>query len=114
VSNKKEGVKEIQLFLSKVPSISTDELQGLIKKRPQIIDVRETDEYSKEHIPIAKNIPLHKLANYSGKQEQEMYVICQSGMRSKQATKLLRKMGYSAINIKGGMNHWSGPVKGGK
>jgi rhodanese-related sulfurtransferase len=35
-------------------------------------------------------------------------------VRSRQATKKLRKKGYDAINVRGGMNQWSGKVKGGK
>ena len=38
----------------------------------------------------------------------EVVVICQSGMRSKQASKLLRKQGFNKVtNVKGGMNAWS-------
>ncbi|MGO4076430.1 rhodanese-like domain-containing protein, partial [Staphylococcus aureus] len=38
---------------------------------------------------------------------EEIYVICQSGMRSMQAAKILKKQGFTHItNIKGGMNAW--------
>ncbi|HEM4491517.1 TPA: rhodanese-like domain-containing protein, partial [Streptococcus suis] len=37
-------------------------------------------------------------------------VICQSGMRSQRATEYLKSQGYQAINIKGGMNAWTGGI----
>ncbi|MCY8721486.1 rhodanese-like domain-containing protein, partial [Bacillus sp. S10C12M] len=39
--------------------------------------------------------------------DQEVFVICQSGMRSLKASKVLKKQGFKNItNIKGGMNTW--------
>lgn len=36
---------------------------------------------------------------------KEVIVICQSGMRSKQAAKVLKKLGFQqVINVSGGMN----------
>lgn len=42
------------------------------------------------HIKQAKNVPLTEIGRYSG-QDSKVYVICQSGMRSRQATKILNK-----------------------
>ncbi|MED1563912.1 rhodanese-like domain-containing protein, partial [Alkalihalobacillus alcalophilus] len=40
--------------------------------------------------------------------EKEVVVICQSGMRSNKASKVLRKMGFKKItNVKGGMSAWN-------
>lgn len=47
-------------------------------------------------------------------QHQPVYVICQSGMRSKKAVRQLKKQGISAIHVKGGMHQWNGPIQGGK
>ena len=41
-------------------------------------------------------------------------MICQSGMRSRQAAKALLKKGYQVKNVSGGMNAWHGQIKGGK
>lgn len=39
-------------------------------------------------------------------------LICQSGMRSSKASKLLKKLGFKHItNVKGGMMDWNGPVE---
>ncbi len=39
-----------------------------------------------------------------------VYVICQSGARSKLAAKKLKHQGYNAINVQGGMNTWRGKI----
>lgn len=95
-------------------SINGSELQQKLTLNPEIIDVREKSEFQTGHIPGAKNIPLSKISAYSLKGDRPVYVICQSGLRSRQATKLLRKKGIQAFNVKGGMSRWSGTVRGGK
>ena len=64
-------------------------------------------------LEIHQNIPLNKIGQYREKHNSQIYVICQSGMRSKQATRILRKNGYDAVNISHGMNRWFGQTKGG-
>ncbi|GGC76800.1 rhodanese-like domain-containing protein [Enterococcus wangshanyuanii] len=95
-------------------SIDLSELQQKLDMKSEIIDVREKSKFQAGHIPGAKNIPLSKIGSYSLKSEQPIYVICQSGLRSRQATKILRKKGIQAFNVKGGMSRWSGAVRGGK
>lgn len=101
-------------FFKGTPSISTKELAEKLKDKNKLIDVRSRDEYRVGHIPRAENIELNKIANYKGKTDQPIYVICQSGARSSQAVRILQQKGYQAINVRGGMNQWNGPVKGGK
>ena len=51
--------------------------------------------------------PLNDLASKANQldKNKEVIVICQSGMRSKQATKVLKKLGFQhVINVSGGMN----------
>lgn len=101
------------MFLFKsVPSVSQEELKELLKKKVSIIDVREPHEYQMGHIPGAKNIPLATVGNYES--NEPVYVICQSGMRSKQGTSVLINKGIEAYNVKGGMMSWNGAVKGGR
>ncbi|MGG2027776.1 rhodanese-like domain-containing protein [Gottfriedia sp. S16(2024)] len=103
----------VQTFLpiKGVKQISTNELKNELKsKGKQFIDVRTSAEYKGRHIKEFKNIPLHLLKqniNHLSK-DQETIIICQSGMRSKKACKVLKKMGYTNItNVKGGMSTWS-------
>ena len=100
------------MFFKTVASISTSELEKITAEKPQIIDVREIHEFQGGHIPGAKNVPLGKIANHTPK--GKTYVICQSGMRSKKASKLLTKQGYDVVNVRGGMSSWAGATKGGK
>ncbi|MEY8445655.1 rhodanese-like domain-containing protein [Enterococcus ratti] len=97
-----------------IKSISTTELKGKLHASIQLIDVRTPAEYQQGHIKQAKNIPLQQIMSFKGKQEEPVYLICQSGMRSKQASKILKKMGYEVINVRGGMNQWIEPTIGGK
>ncbi len=101
-------------FLKGTPSISTDELQQRLKGSLVLLDVRTPGEFQAGHIARAKNVPLNKIDHYQQKTDVAIYVICQSGMRSKQAAQKLQKQGYRVINVKGGMNQWRGPVRGGK
>lgn len=102
------------MFLfSKVATITNKELLEKLASRPRMIDVREKHEFAAGHIPGAENIPLNKIKNYKKKETGKVYVICQSGMRSKQAVQTLKEKGYDAVNLKGGMLLWQGPTKGG-
>ncbi|EOH99289.1 hypothetical protein UAW_00439 [Enterococcus haemoperoxidus ATCC BAA-382] len=95
-------------------SVSTSELQQKLATKPEVIDVREKTEFASGHISGAKNIPLSKIGSYVNKDKEPVYVICQSGMRSRQAVKKLKAKGINAINVKGGMSAWRGEVRGGK
>ncbi|HLQ74405.1 MAG TPA: rhodanese-like domain-containing protein [Alloiococcus sp.] len=103
-------------LFSSVPSISTDNLQEKLAKDKHltILDVRTPNEYQGGHIAQAKNVPLDTIDRYDKKHNEEVYVVCHSGMRSKQASKKLADKGYNVINVKGGMSSWNGPVEGGK
>lgn len=99
-------------FFKKSPSISTKELALKLTSNLTLIDVRTPQEYQSGHIKQAKNVPLNEIARYSSK-EKAVYVICQSGMRSRQAAKLFKKKGYDVTNVKGGMSQWTGHTVGG-
>ena len=101
-------------LFNRIPSISTGELQQKLNKELILLDVRTPSEYRGGHIATAKNVPLNKIANYQQRQNEPVYVICQSGMRSKQAAKILKNKGYDVVNVTGGMNRWNGSIRGGK
>lgn len=100
-------------FLKGIPTISTNELSGRLSEDIKLLDVRSPAEYRSGHIAKAVNVPLNKIDTYNGK-EKQVYVICQSGMRSKKAAKALSKKGYEVTNVRGGMSQWNGKVRGGK
>lgn len=101
-------------FFSSIPSISTEELARKTDKSFILLDVRTPPEYRSGHIKNAKNIPVNKIESYEQDKNEEIYVICQSGVRSKQASRILKKKGYKVINVRGGMSRWNGPTRGGK
>lgn len=102
------------MFLfNRTPSVSTQELQGLLDKKVKVIDVREPGEFQMGHIPGAKNVPLGKIDRYD-QAEGPVYVICHSGMRSKQGASVLIEKGLEAYNVKGGMMSWTGATRKGK
>ncbi|MER2088698.1 MAG: rhodanese-like domain-containing protein [Sporosarcina sp.] len=95
-----------------VHSISTEDLKGMLKNKTiQFIDVRTPGEYRGRHIKEFKNIPLNTLKSrlISLDKSKETVVICQSGMRSSQAAKILKKSSFTDVsNVRGGMGTWRG------
>jgi rhodanese-related sulfurtransferase len=94
-----------------VRQITTTDLKAEINdKSKQFIDVRTPGEFRSNNIRGFKNIPLHQLAQKVNElsKDKEVVVICQSGMRSNKASKLLKKQGFKRVtNVKGGMSAWS-------
>jgi rhodanese-related sulfurtransferase len=81
----------------------------LKEKNIQFIDVRTPMEYNSNKIRQFKNIPLASLGQKHGdlSKDQEVVLICQSGMRSNKASKTLKKHGFKKVtNVKGGMSAW--------
>nr|WP_289038057.1 rhodanese-like domain-containing protein [uncultured Allobacillus sp.] len=93
-----------------ISNIDVNEAKKKMKdKKVQFIDVRTPGEYKANHAKPFKNYPLFSLKKdlSSLDQENEVVVICQSGMRSTKAAKLLKKNGFSHVyNVQGGMNRW--------
>ncbi|WP_456276241.1 rhodanese-like domain-containing protein [Bacillus sp. AK128] len=94
-----------------VRQISTTELKNELQdKNKQFIDVRTTTEFKGNHLTGFKNMPLHELSKQAIQllsKEKEVIVICQSGMRSQKASKVLKKLGFTNVtNVKGGMSAW--------
>jgi len=79
------------------------------QKNHMLIDVRTPNEFKSGHIPGAKNFPLNNLSDSLKKipQDKTVVVVCQSGNRSKSASKILTNAGYeNIINLKGGTMRW--------
>ncbi|MBU8567225.1 rhodanese-like domain-containing protein [Virgibacillus pantothenticus] len=93
-----------------ITQLTSQEVKKKLKdKQVQFIDVRTPQEYKSNHRKPFKNIPLHELAKRTGDldKQKEVVIICQSGMRSMRAAKMLKKQGFEKIiNVKGGMGAW--------
>jgi rhodanese-related sulfurtransferase len=77
-----------------------------------LLDVREDDEWEAGHIEGAVHVPLMQLPQRlqhdpgSLQPETPIVVVCKVGGRSAQATAWLRRQGYDAVNLTGGMLAW--------
>jgi rhodanese-related sulfurtransferase len=73
-----------------------------------VVDVREASEYRPGHVPGAANLPLSVLSARMTElpTDRPVYVICQSGGRSAQATALMRARGIDATSVTGGTGAW--------
>ena len=90
-------------------TITTDSLKEILNDKDKVfVDVRTPGEYKARNIRQFKNIPLGSDFSKLPK-DKEIVVICQSGMRSAQACKQLKKLGYEHVtNVRGGMSAWRG------
>ena len=96
----------------KFETIDTNRAVELINENAIIIDVREVEEYNREHIPNAINIPLSEIDTISYNKNDTIIVYCQSGMRSLEAVKILADMGYTSLyNLDGGLLNWGGSLE---
>lgn len=73
-----------------------------------LLDVRTPGEYSRGHIEGFRNIPVDELREHLEEIEKNkpVYVICQSGLRSYIATRILEGSGYEAYNFSGGFRFY--------
>lgn len=77
-----------------------------------VVDVRESDEWLKGHIPGARHIALaqlekriHEIEKFK---ERPLIVCCASGGRSSKACSVLQKAGFTKVfNLNGGMGAWA-------
>lgn len=91
-----------------------ENLQDLLDDGYTLVDVREIDEYNQGHIPNALNVPLSNIENddYGSLSKDEKYVvICRSGNRSKTASEILSKEGFTIVNLESGMSSWTGEIE---
>ena len=73
-----------------------------------LLDTRTVGEFSRGHIEGFQNIPVDELRERIGEIEsgKKVYVICQSGLRSYIATRILEGYGFEAYNFAGGFRFY--------
>jgi len=95
--------------IKKVSVSALKEIMSKKDKNNMYVDVREPNEYSSGKIKGFVNIPVMSITKQLKKfsSENHIYVICQSGSRSKAAARKLYKAGFKdATIVKGGMSQW--------
>lgn len=106
-------------MLSKLLGISAQEAAQKLEEGAVLVDVRTPGEWAQGRAPQALHLPLARLeADLSTlDRDRPVVAVCRSGNRSSVATRVLRKAGFEAYNLRGGMRAWQAaglPVKAGK
>lgn len=71
-----------------------------------MIDIRESDDYNKNHLSNTINIPFTKLLINMQEylQKDKAYVLlCEYGIKSKKTSIILNKNGFQTFSLKGGI-----------
>jgi rhodanese-related sulfurtransferase len=76
-----------------------------------VVDVRDTNEWSAGHIPGARSLPLDQLRadpDAALPRKDGIVFICAKGVRSLTAAKLAERLGYTTLySLDGGTNAWA-------
>lgn len=91
-----------QFYFEDIPMLSVD-------AEATLLDTRTPGEYARGHADGFINIPLDELRERIGEldNEKRIYVMCQSGLRSYLATRILSENGFDAYNFAGGYRLYS-------
>jgi len=82
-------------------------------KNIRVLDVRQPQEYAISRIPQSELIPLANLEVnlHTLNRDEEIVVMCRSGIRSAQAVKFLREAGFKKVkNLTGGILAWADEI----
>ncbi len=79
-----------------------------------LLDVRTATEFGAQHIPGSVLVPLHELEVRLPEVPNggvPLAVVCEKGLRSAAACRLLAEHGYEQLlNLEGGLDAWPGPL----
>jgi rhodanese-related sulfurtransferase len=92
-----------------ISDIEVDELAERLRAGARLVDVREPDEYERGHVPGALSIPLATVPDQLDvfrAADGPVYVICQTGGRSRRACEFVEASGIDAVNVEGGTRAW--------
>ncbi|WP_026537021.1 rhodanese-like domain-containing protein [Arthrobacter sp. 9MFCol3.1] len=95
-------------FRKPYKTVSVAGAKELLASGAILIDVRSAQEWRSGRAPQARYVPLEKLqAGTAGVQKtRPVIAMCQSGVRSASAARLLAGKGYEAYSLRGGMSAW--------
>ena len=86
-------------------------VQLMNREKAVVVDVCSADEYAAGHVTAARNVPLDELeAKLPGVVKNKalpVVLVCASGMRSRRAVAVAKKLGYEKVYaLAGGMGAW--------
>ena len=100
-----------RLQLRGMKSYSPLESAERMKHSAVLLDVRTNTERERNSIKGSIHIPLHQLGSRISELEKyknrEIICYCQSGSRSLSAAARLKKVGFTAVNMSGGISEWN-------
>ena len=103
-----ENLKINTIEVSEFKKIYSNNASSII-----IFDVREKDEFNQFSIKGSISIPLSTLLNKSSfdlikakYNEKKIYTLCQKGLRSEQASRILLEQNINSISIRGGLEQF--------
>lgn len=97
--------------MNEIKEISVEELKEKMQhEKILIVDVRNEEDYKKQHIPDAVFLDQYNFNDFVEKtdKQQTIAVCCYRGNRSKKTVLRLMEKGFKkAYNLTGGFNDWS-------
>lgn len=86
-------------------------VQLINREKAVVIDVCEPEEYAKEHVAGAKNVPVGeletKLPGAVKNKARPLILVCPTGARAGRAAGVARKLGYEDVRtLAGGLKSW--------
>ncbi len=106
------------LPFGEVPEVATRRLASVLGASelgtaapvPQLVDVRTETEFRRGHLRGAVNVPISalpsRLATLGLERDRPVVAICLTAHRSIPAVRLLRRAGFDAAQLAGGMLAW--------
>ena len=88
--------------------VTIEELESAIAEGKFVVDVREDYEFAEGHVPNAHHIPLSTVPDRTGDLPvgEEIWIICQGGVRSMKAADFLEAQGFDVVSVAGGTGAW--------
>ena len=98
------AVLAVLLVMKRGRRVSSKAAEEYLRNGAVVIDVRSAGEFTAGHLPRAINLPLSEIETVIARKvkdkNQVILLHCQSGMRSGEAKKKLKEMGYpNAYNL---------------
>jgi rhodanese-related sulfurtransferase len=101
------------LLIKSIRHYSAQEASQKIKKERNVVllDVRTDTERKKNSIKGSHHIPITSIATSDNElrkfKDAEIICYCQTGNRSLNAAAKLKKLGFNAANLRGGILRWN-------
>jgi len=97
----------ILMVAKRLRQAPTAKVRELLAQNALVIDVRSSDEFARDHVKGAVNLPLEQVQRRIGSIEPDhqrpILVHCLSGSRSAMACRILRGLGYSDVHNLGSL-----------